>query len=299
MFLKDNFILFVNFFLRNVLFIIFLIIISFEISAQPRPKHRKTTIARGTVFGYFGFNRSSYTKSDIQFVGPGYDFTTIGSIAYNSENKAKTNTLQPLGMPRMNAKIGYYFKNKYAFGLAFDHLKYIYKNQNQILLNGSINPGVDDSWSGNFNNEPLTTNSDFFHYKNDVNYIRFEFSRSDLLYGTQARLFSIASNLGVSAGPLVTSNDFTFGQKSDFKTTTLSGFGTSVHASLRLEFFSHFFLQGEISGGYLNQLRVRTRNNDRISYAKQTFFFGQANAVLGFLLYHKPKKKGCLDCPSW
>ena len=60
---------------RLILF--FLILIPLFSFGQKRMK-KKVTHDKGTIFGYWGYNRDVYTNSNMNFVGPGYDFTLAG-----------------------------------------------------------------------------------------------------------------------------------------------------------------------------------------------------------------------------
>ena len=39
------------------------------------PKYKRTVSNKGKFFAHWGYNFSSYAKSDIHFKGPNYDFT--------------------------------------------------------------------------------------------------------------------------------------------------------------------------------------------------------------------------------
>jgi hypothetical protein len=288
----------------RVLLICVFIGISIPAEAQSRKKSKKTSIAQGVLFGYWGYNRSYYTKSDLRLVGEGYDFTLRGSRAKDnpsplSELKTYVDPTR-ITVPQFNARIGYYFKTKYAISFGYDHMKYIFRDKNEVLLDGTIDPGVDDLWSGTYTNEKVVTDRDHFHYENSngLNYLRANITRSDLLFRTPKRKFAVTSNLSLGLGGILSYNDFTFGQRKDVVTISLSGFALSAHASLRFEFFNHFFLETEATGGFMNQSRVRTRPNDRFAYAKQRYGYSMFSSQIGFFLYLK-SINNCDDCPVW
>jgi hypothetical protein len=60
-----------------------------------------------------------------------------------------------------------------------------------------------------------------------------------------------------------------FAGKQDLVTKSLSGYGLSVHGGLRLEFFRHFFVQTDFSGGFMHQIHVRTRAAEHSAFAHQ------------------------------
>ena len=63
---------------RSIYIIIFLLG-PFLLNAQRvnRPKPKKS-YAKGAIFAHWGYNRSYYSKSDINFIGSGYNFTVGG-----------------------------------------------------------------------------------------------------------------------------------------------------------------------------------------------------------------------------
>lgn len=283
--------------------LLLLLCLSLNLQAQTKKKPKKLSYAKGTLFGYWGYNRSAYTKSNLRLVGQGYDFTLKNATAHDNQSHrfAEYVDLGNITVPQFNGRIGYYFKNHYAISFGYDHMKYIFDNGNRVLLDGKINPGVDTVWSaGNYDNVPVVTDREHFHYENSngLNYLHFEIMRSDMLYRTKNTKFAITTNFGLGAGGLLSFNDFTFGQKKDMVTISLSGYAVSAHVGLRFEFFNHFFLQAEGSGGFMHQVRVKTRPSDATAYATQKYGYAMGHLVGGFFLYLKPVNN-CNDCPKW
>ncbi len=293
--------------MKILVLILVLALTSFSSSAQSSWKKNKQKIshAQGTLFGYWGYNRSAYTKSDMRFVGPGYDFTLAGAKAHdNPSAELKTYfDITTLTVPQFSARIGYYIKNHWAVSFGYDHMKYIFQDKNEVLLSGEIDPGVDPvtNWSGIYDAVPIVTDRNTFHYENSdgLNYLRFEFMRTDRLLVTGAKdQFVITSNLSAGAGALLSFNDFNFAGTHSWRTISMSGYGVSGHAALRFEFFRHVFIQTKFGGGFNHQVRVRTRPNDPSSFARHAYGYGSFDTTLGFLLYIRPKN-GCDSCPIW
>ncbi|MCH2229679.1 MAG: hypothetical protein MK105_04985 [Crocinitomicaceae bacterium] len=284
------------------LIIVLLMLVPFVSDAQ-----RKISYAKGTVFGYWGYNRSAYTKSNMRFVGPGYDFTMKGAVAHDNPEKFDAAVYfnpSKLTIPQFNARIGYYFKDNWSISFGYDHMKYIFADQNQVSLSGEIDPGVDTLWSGLYSGEPITTDRNHFHYENSdgLNYLRFELTRTDQWWKTGKKdWFALSTNVGLSAGGILSFNDFRMGYAaSDItrRTISLSGYGLSGHLGLRLEFFRHLFLQPNLGAGFHHQVKVKNRPNDASSYTRQAYGYVEANVVIGFLLYIRTKN-GCDSCPVW
>lgn len=288
--------------MRIFLFVL-LMILPFASDAQHKRMKKKVSYAQGTLFGYWGYNRCGFTKSNMHFVGPGYDFTLGNAVAHDNPEKFGRAYFNPsqITVPQFNVRLGYYFKDHWAISFGYDHMKYIFQDHNQVTLSGTIDESVGAQWSGIYNGEHIVTDRDSFHYENSdgLNYLRFELTRTDMLkkFG-EKDWFAISSNIGISAGGLLSYNDFDFAGQKDMQTISLSGYGMSVHVGLRLEFFRHVFLQTTYSGGFNHQVKVRNRPNDPSAYTRHAYGHMMWDTVMGFLIYIRPKN-ACDSCPVW
>lgn len=284
--------------------LIALIVLPSFADAQHKRMKKKDSFAQGTLFGYWGYNRSGYSNSNIRFAGPGYDFTLKGAAAKDNPSPFSTGVyLNPsqLTIPQYNVMIGYYFRDHWALSMGYDHMKYILRDRNEVLLSGTIDPGVDANWSGTYNAESIVTDRNQFHYENSdgLNYLRLELTRTDRVFAAGNNdWFAVSTNVGASMGGLLSFNDFNFGGNFDHRTISMSGYGMSLHANVRLEFLRHVFLQSGFSGGFHHQVRVNTRPNDPSSFARHAYGYGDFNTVLGFFIYIR-SKNGCDSCPVW
>jgi hypothetical protein len=272
-----------------------------DFPSQKRKKP-KNSMAEGTLYLYWGYNRAAYTKSKIHFVGNGYDFTLSGVKAKDRPANKLSQYIDPtkFTVPQFNLRIGYNFANYWNISLGYDHLKYVMVHGPEYLLNGKISNGIDANWSGSFQDNVVTTDENSFHYENTngQNYIRAELTRVKNIVRNNIDNFTLSSLLGISSGVILSFNDFTFGGRKDLATTSLSGLGLSLHTGLRFEFFKHLFLQTNVNAGYLSQMHVKTRRNEYSAFAKQQFGYVEANIVLGALFYIRPTNS-CDSCPVW
>ena len=208
-----------------IIFIIFSTGICF--SQYYRKSKTKRSWSAGTLFFYWGYNRSFYTKSNINFIGTGYDFTLNGAKAVDRPSKKIGTYFSPneLTVPQFNLRIGYNIKNNWAISIGYDHMKYVLVENQPYSLSGYIKPGIDNvtNWSGNLNNEPVITEQETFHYENTngMNYIRLEVSRIDQWFRSQGGEFAISSSFGLSSGGILSFNDFTFAGKKDAQTVSM------------------------------------------------------------------------------
>lgn len=217
---------------------------SYSAEAQRRMK-KKDADAQGALWGYWGYNRTRYTVSNIRFVGPGYDFTLANAKAHDEQAILSSNNylrLSNLTVPQFNVRLGYNFRDHWAISLGYDHHKYIFADDNEVFLSGEIDPGVDDvtNWSGTYDGEPVLTDRKKFHYENSdgMNFIRLELHRVDtwLRFGSKDQ-FKISTDFGFSFGGILSFNDFRFAGQESKRTISMSGIGTAVHMAPRFEFF--------------------------------------------------------------
>lgn len=282
--------------------IILLLILSAPVYGQKQKT--KNSYARGTLFGYWGYNRSFYSKSTIRFQGNGYDFQMKGSVAHDNPDPVSWKYFDParITVPQFNARLGYYIRDHWAISFGYDHMKYIFADQNHVRLSGYVAEGIDtvSGLSGNYDDVEYVTDRTNFHYENSdgLNYLRFEVTRTDQWYATRSKWFAFSTNLGLGTGGILSFNDFRFAGRDDRRTISLSGYGISGHVGARFEFFKHIFLQSNFSGGFMHQLNVKTRPNEPTARARHYFGYGELDLVIGFLLYIRPTND-CNSCPHW
>lgn len=289
----------------KALVVLILVAIPFLSEGQKKSKE-KVSYAKGTIFGYWGYNRSAYTKSTMRFVGPEYDFSLVGVKAGDHPSTDISHYVDPkkITVPQFNGRIGYYFKDHWAISLCYDHLKYLINDGNQVKLYGHIDPGFDTvtNLSGDYDGQDWVTDRSKFHYENSngLNYMHLDITRTDqwLTFGKN-NWFGFSSNIGLSAGALLTFNDFRFAGINDMATVSISGYGLSVTSGLRFEFFKHVFLQANLNGGFHHLVKVKSRPDpSKQHYIKQKYGFIEGNVVLGLMFYIR-SKNACDSCPVW
>lgn len=288
--------------MKNIIFMALLTVIGFKAQAQFTTQKKST--APGTLFFYWGYNRSIYTPSTIRFIGPGYDFKLKGVQAADRPSRDINEyvNFNTFTVPQFDVRIGYNFKRNWAVSLGYEHMKYVMKHGPTYFLSGTINPGIDQATglSGTYSGDSIVTNENTFHYENTngLNYINVQLTNVFKIYASEKGNFALTTLMGVGAGPVLSFNDFTFAGEKSMETVSLSGFGASGHFGMRAEFFKHLFVAANVQGGFIGQYRVKTRPNDYDSHAKQAFLFGQRDIVVGALFYLKQSDK-CNTCPNW
>lgn len=271
-------------------------------------QEKYTAHNKGKFFVSWGGNRESYSKSDVTFTGKNYNFTIDNMLAHDKPKGWHIDYINPsrITIPQTNFRLGYFINDHYSISIGVDHMKYV-MTQNQIAnVNGNINLPTNESgsyYNGIYNNTPVDM-SQFgategglpegsqgsippflmYEHTDGLNYVHTEVSRFDdisslfKLPNTDKVQINITEGLG--AGLLYPKTNATLLGKERHDDFHVSGYGLSAKAGLNFTFFKHFFIQGELKGGYINMQDIRTTqsSDDR---ASQDFFFFQRIITFG------------------
>ena len=128
---------------------------------------------------YWGWNRSTYSNSDIHFWGADHDFTLSSVKANDMQADVTTENifgtfLSPANMtlPQTNLRIAYQVSPDTAWALNLDHMKYV------------VTPDQAVAFSGRINNDPqtgatrtLSTNYLNFEHTDGLNVVSVEYEK--------------------------------------------------------------------------------------------------------------------------
>ncbi|MFV8335899.1 hypothetical protein [Flavobacterium sp. RSP29] len=246
-----------------------------------------TTHNKGKFFISWGGNRDSYSKSDITFRGKDYNFTLENVQAQDKPKGWHVDYINPTKMtiPQTNFRLGYFINDHYSVAIGMDHMKYVMTQDKAVNIDGFYpNPG---SYNELLPNNQVLLTEEFLMYEHTdgLNYVNTEFSRHDDI----SSVFKIGNtdkiqvNLteGVGFGLLYPKTNTTLLGKERHDDFHVSGYGTSLKAGLNITFFKHFYIQGELKGGYINMQDIRTTQSTEDSASQDFFFFQRIIAVGG------------------
>ena len=263
------------------------------LSAQEKTANpeKYTAHNKGKMFVFWGGNRESFSKSDIHFKGPDYDFTLYDVMANDKPKGWHIDYVNPSRMtiPQTNLRIGYFINDHYNISIGLDHMKYVMIQNQNVEIAGVVGTSYPD-YAGVYlpsgNHTIDMTDGTFlkFEHTDGLNYINTEFSRVDDI----SKIFKIRNtdklqvNIteGVGAGILYPKTNATLLGKERHDDFHVSGFGISAKVGLNLTFFKYFFIQTELKGGYINMNDIRT-TNDPADSASQHFLFLQRIIAFG------------------
>ena len=292
--------------MKTKLFFFFLICVSLSTFAQDEiPVQKYAAHNKGKFFVMWGGNRESYSKSDVTFRGKDYNFTVDNMKAHDKPKGWHVDYINPANMtiPQTNLRLGYFFSDHYSVTIGVDHMKYV-MTQNQIAnVTGKIDLPADQAgsiYNDTYNNTPVDMSQGgaqegggtqgggtpflIYEHTDGLNYINTEVSRFDDIskwFGLP-NIDKVQINLteGLGAGVLYPKTNTTLLGKERHDDFHISGYGVSAKAGINVTFFKHFYIQGELKGGYINMQDIRTTvsNEDK---ASQDFFFFQRIIAVG------------------
>jgi hypothetical protein len=275
--------------LKNTILFSVLLCFSLHSLAQEQIKivDKYTAHNKGKFFISWGGNRDSFSKSDITFKGDNYNFTLHDVEAHDKPKGWHVDYLNPARMtiPQTNFKIGYFISDHYSVSIGVDHMKYVMYQLKAVDIDGNYpNPGT--YGEALTNNQVLLTEEFLtFEHTDGLNYIHTEISRFDDI----SKVFRIGNtdkiqiNLteGIGAGIIYPKTNTKILGKERHDDFHVSGYGVSMKAGLNITVFKHFYVQGEIKGGYINMPDIRTTESSADSASQHFLFFEKIIAFGG------------------
>ena len=274
--------------LRLIIIMLLFSTISF---AQNTQNLLKENGRKGKLYFYWGWNRSTYSNSDIKFKGNGYKFTLKNVKAKDRQNSFSANKfLNPgnLTIPQYNFRVGYYLTNNWDISFGIDHMKYVVQQGSTAQITGNINVGSE--FDGVFDGEDILIQEGFLEleHTDGLNYVNVDLRHSNKIFNT--KIVNLDFTKGFGGGFLYPRTDATLLNNERNDKFNVAGYGISAVAGLNLTFFKRFFIQSELKTGFIDLPNVKTTNSNSDS-ASQNFFFFQRNIVFGCLLYTSPSPR--------
>lgn len=263
--------------------------ISSVVSAQDLGTNpeKYTAHNKGKFFVSWGGNRESYSKSDIHFKGDDYDFTLYDVKAGDKPKGWHIDYVNPARMtiPQTNFRLGYFISDHYSITLGVDHMKYVMAQNQAVDFTGNYpNAGT---YGETLPNDQVFLTKEFltFEHTDGLNYVHTEVSRFDdiskifRINNTDNVQINITEGLG--AGVLYPKTNTQLLGRERHDDFHISGYGLSAKAGINITFFKHFYIQGELKGGYINMPDIRTTKSPSDSASQHFMFFQRIIAVGG------------------
>jgi len=248
---------------------------------------------KGKFYFHWGYNFSSYAKSDFRLYGKGYDFTLKDVVAHDRPTPLSATyiDLSRLSIPQFNAHFGYYLNDNYSISIGWDHMKYVLDVPQTVKISGTIDATISEpaistgSKAGVYTNQDITLTPDFltFEHTDGYNYASVEVERYDDAWRAKKGKMYLAMETGLGAGLIIPRSDvrlFGVGQNNYWN---LAGWGVSAKAGAKLFFNTHLFFQGSLKTGWTNLSNIRTTGRNGIDKAQQKISYLENYWVLGYI----------------
>jgi len=246
---------------------------------------------KGRIELLWGWNRDTYSNSDIRFRGNGYDFTLHDVRATDRPTPVSVEYLNPvkLTIPQTNLRINYAFAEHWAAGIAFDHMKYVMVQDQQVRMTGSLPPEAGPPVADGDGRVTLSREFLTYEHTDGLNFVNARLERRDRLASVRVLRMELSSALGASVGALVPRTACRFNGNMLSDDYHLSGAGAGLSTAVRITFLERLVLSAEGHGGRIWMPDVRT-TNDPSDRASQAFWFAEAVVMFGasFPLVRQP-----------
>ncbi len=251
--------------------------------AQDKTLAKKQYNLKGKFYFYWGWNRETYTKSDIHFRGENFNFTVKKAVALDRQSPFALDPyfkLDEVTIPQYNYRFGYFISPKYNISVGWDHMKYVMIQDQMARVSGTIK-GTNTQYNGTYDNKEVKMTGDFlqFEHTDGLNYLNAEINRVESVY--TYKNMAIRATFGLGTGVLYPRTRAVVLGREVNDQWHISGLGVSAKSGINISFYNHFFIQAELKAGFIDMpnIVIEANSSDR---AKQNFGFVQANVVFGW-----------------
>lgn len=222
-------------------------------------------IRNGSLYGSWGYNEETYTKSNLYIVQPGLNNNYVfnGIVAHDHIGWDHLFNVQPT-IPQYNMRLGYFFnKNQdIGFEVNFDHTKYVVQSGYDVRLNGTFHGRNVDT------TVPINYNTLQYQLNNGANFVLFNLVKKFTFLSTSNKNIVICGLLKVGVGPVIPHVANVIFEDANRLQFQFGGWNTGIEGSLRVTFFQHIYLE------YCNKL-------DYARYSWLEIYDGRAHQNFG------------------
>jgi hypothetical protein len=236
---------------------------------------------------YWGYNRSAYSKSDIHFSGPDYDFTLYNLTAHDRPSPSGINYFNPvrLSIPQYNIRTGYFVTDRFQISFGWDHMKYVVDQKQKALISGVISENASQRYAGTYLNDTVMLDYDFikFEHTDGFNVASLDFEYMQPVTRFFKDKIRLKWNVGLGGVWVVTKTDVTMfgdGMNNDFH---VAGFSLQAKTGPRIEWKNKFFLASEFKTGYVTLPWVLIKN-EAPQHASHNLIYYEGYVVVGVYL---------------
>lgn len=251
---------------------------------------------KGHFFFYWGYNRAGFSKSNLHFKGPEYDFTLEDVKATDRQSKFTFKNyfaIKNITIPQYNYRLGYWLENNLSISVGLDHMKYVMVRNQTVDIKGHIYPRENYTEYSDFSEgDQVKLTEDFleFEHTDGLNYLSVEVDYLPKTFMLIPEKIEVAPVVNAGLGMYIPRTDVRlFGHEMDNE-FHVAGWGASLMAGIHIEFWRILFFRAGFKLGYANLPDVLT-TGESFDRANHQFVFYEGLGALGanFILF---KTKG-------
>ena len=269
--------------MKTLLLFISFSLVTFLSFAQGEPSKQKQD-RKGSLFLYWGYNRSYYSTTNLHFNGKNYDFTLYNLKAHDRPSKVGMVYINPttFTIPQYNYRLGYFITNRIAISGGIDHMKYVVDENQPTRISGVIRPEASATYAGTYLNDTITLKRDLllFEHTDGFNFVSIDFEYLQPIKSIWKNRIAFSWNVGIGGVWAVARTDVRVmgdGINNDFH---VAGYALGLKTGPRIEYKKRIFLSGEVKGGYASLPSVLIKN-EAPEIGDHNFYFLEYYVVLG------------------
>ena len=245
---------------------------------------------KGDLAFSWGYNRSFYNKSDIQFQGDGYSFWLNDVRA--SDAPAPYNTkvyfgLRNFSIPQFKASLAYSISDRWSLSFNWDHMKYKIIEDQWADIDGFIDSSLSNVFGGIYEDDELIQVDPKFltmEHSNGFNLARVGVEYRSPLWMSKNGKHEVLLIPGAYISAAIPWTDYTFLGNRYKNWLTFSGYGFSVALAARYEFLNHFFFQVHSQYGWTNLTNINLEDHNK-ARGRQEIVFIERSFALGVYIH--------------
>ncbi|QES89768.1 hypothetical protein [Rhizosphaericola mali] len=243
---------------------------------------------KGEWYFSWGYNKEWYTGSNLHIKQPslGNDYTIVDVRAHDHPGWDQDFFHKAISIPQYNYRLGFYFKDNWAFEINFDHTKYVVSTNQLLHIKGTVNGQQVDEFISN--RPDPTTGQRFLQYQlnNGANFLMANLVHRKHLTSFNTNWFDAALLLKGGLGVMIPHVDAKIDGKQNNADFQFGGFGADAEAAIRGTFGRYVYLEfaNKVVGTAYSHLHIYDGS------AKQTF--GTYEMVLSLGIVLPGKRKG-------
>lgn len=213
-------------------------------SAQSKKKRK------GEIYFSWGYNTEWYTNSTIKIYQPelGNRFHFVNVKGHDHRGWDEGLFSEAISIPQYNYRLGYFFNDKNNLGVEinFDHTKFIFADNQQVHVKGTIGgkPYEGMVLFKDNTNKPSADSSSYYFLNNGANFLLFNIMKRWHGYANKRGNIKIDFLGKAGIGPVIphVQNKF-FDQPANDPHFQIGGWNTGIEGAVRSTFFRHVYLE--------------------------------------------------------